>query len=79
MRPPRRAASMVVLIAATVLGACSADELRQFIEQTRGEVNGYMGHYGGETIEQLAKDNDIPKALMRSWLMLSRDMAPPAK
>jgi hypothetical protein len=65
-----------VVIEETFPLACSADELRQFIEQTRGEVNGYMGHFGGGTIEQLAKDNDIPKALMRSWLILSRDMAP---
>ncbi|HTL28874.1 MAG TPA: cellulase family glycosylhydrolase [Tepidisphaeraceae bacterium] len=68
-----------VVIEETFPLACSADELRQFIEQTRNEVNGFIGHFGGETIEELERKKDVPRALMRSWLILSRDMAPIAK
>ncbi len=68
-----------VVIEETFPLACSAEELKQFLEETKGEVNGVIGHYNGETIEQLAPQKDIGKQLMRSWLILSRDMAPVQK
>jgi hypothetical protein len=42
-------------------------------------VAGIIGHYSGETIEQLATKKDVPSAFFRAWLVMFRDMGPAMK
>jgi hypothetical protein len=49
---------------------CSADELGQFVEQSRSCASGWLGFYWGQTPEQLKTSKRPGDALMLSWLEL---------
>ncbi|MCY2955090.1 MAG: cellulase family glycosylhydrolase [Planctomycetota bacterium] len=59
--------------------SCSASELKAFLLESRTLACGWMGHYSGESPEELEKLRQsgkltIPQALWLDWLNLFRDM-----
>lgn len=61
--------------------ACSAEELRGFLLESRAKAHGWLGHYEGQTIEDLEalqrdRKIDLPQAFMLAWLRLFRDVGP---
>jgi hypothetical protein len=55
---------------------CSAEELGKFMEQTRGQVTGWIGFYWGKTPAQLRESKDMGDALMLAWLELFQKAKP---
>lgn len=47
---------------------CTIDELRQFVEASRGAAAGWVGFYWGKTIEECRRSTAIHDALMLAWL-----------
>jgi hypothetical protein len=61
--------------------ACSAAELRRFLLASRGVACGWVGHYEGQSIEELeglraAGKLDVARGLMLEWLTLFREVGP---
>src|SRR5262249_50294885 len=55
---------------------CDAQELGQFIEQSRAYASGWFGFYWGQTPQQLAGSTQPNDQLMASWLDLFQKMRP---
>jgi hypothetical protein len=60
---------------------CPASDLEQFLLKSRGIACGWVGHYGGQTIESFealerSKEITIAQALMLDWLKLFRKLKP---
>lgn len=56
--------------------ACSIEEADEFIEKSKGYVDGYISFYWGATIEENEKKNTIGAAITAQWLKYFRDHAP---
>lgn len=60
--------------------ACSADELRRFLLDSRGIACGWIGHYSGRTIDELsaprAATQPAGDALWLGWLKLFKEIGP---
>ena len=59
-----------VVIEETFILKCGADELEQFIDQSRQYATGWIGFYWGKTPEEIRPAKTIPEALTLSWLEL---------
>jgi len=56
---------------------CSAEELGQFIEQSRPFAAGWIGFYWGKTLEEYRRvTKDIPSAITLAWLELFVALSP---
>jgi hypothetical protein len=61
--------------------ACSAAEQRRFLLASRGVACGWVGHYEGQSIEDLealraAGKLDVARGIMLEWLKLFKDVGP---
>ena len=70
-----------VVIEETFPLACSADDLKKFILDSRAHACGWIGHYNGEPIaelESLQKTGTITlqQSIWLAWLRLFRDLGP---
>ena len=70
-----------IVIEETFPLSCSVDELRQFLLASRGIACGWIGHYFGQTIEQLqqrqqSKQITIGQAMTLEWLNLFKEIKP---
>ncbi|HEV8059529.1 MAG TPA: cellulase family glycosylhydrolase [Gemmataceae bacterium] len=79
--PKHFAVGKPVVIEETFPLACSADEVEDFLKQSRGTACGWMGHYDGMTIEQLdalrkSKTITLPQVFYLGWLELFRRLRP---
>ncbi|MGO9915527.1 MAG: cellulase family glycosylhydrolase [Isosphaeraceae bacterium] len=73
-----------VVIEETFTLKCSGAELEEFLRRSRGIASGWMGHYDGQTIEQLdnlriSKKVTISQLLWLEWLTLFRKLGPEMK
>jgi hypothetical protein len=73
-----------VVIEETFPLTCSAAELEEFLRRSRGLACGWLGHYDGQTVEQLeelkrSKTFTISQALWLDWLTLFRKLGPVMK
>jgi hypothetical protein len=73
-----------VVVEETFNLSCSTAELEEFLRQSRGIASGWMGHYDGQTPEQLeelrrTKAITIPQAIYLDFLTLFRRLAPEMK
>jgi len=73
-----------VVIEETFPLSCGVDDLRTFLLDSRGIACGWVGHYGGQTIDDLeslreSKKITIPQSMMLDWLKLFREMGPRMK
>ncbi|QDV44466.1 Glycerophosphoryl diester phosphodiesterase [Stieleria neptunia] len=59
-----------VVIEETFTLKCGADELEQFIDQSRPHATGWIGFYWGKTPDEIRPAKTIPEALTLSWLEL---------
>jgi hypothetical protein len=50
--------------------ACSAEELGQFIDQSRGTAAGWIGFYWGKTPDELRGSDKLVDAIILKWLEL---------
>ena len=78
----RFAVGKPVVVEETFTLSCGADDERRFLLASRGIAAGWMGHYSGQTIEQLtARDATQPATpdLWLVWLKLFREMGPQMK
>lgn len=62
--------------------SCSAEELKQFLLESRSIACGWMGHYDGKTIADLeplekARTIPLPQQFFLDWLRLFRDLRQP--
>src|SRR5690606_2034357 len=55
---------------------CNAEELGDFIDQSRQHATGWIGFYWGKTPDELRPEKSIPEALMLSWLELFQEKTP---
>lgn len=55
---------------------CGAEELRQFIDESRRHATGWIGFYWGKTPDELRPAKTIPEAMTLSWLELFQAMTP---
>lgn len=56
---------------------CGQEEFEQFIELSRGQVDGYIGFYWGKRIQEYAQpEAGITGALMKGWLEYFREQGP---
>lgn len=55
--------------------SCSLEELDAFIDGSRQIADGYISFYWGKTIEQYAQQDDLPAAIIRTWLQHFRAKA----
>jgi hypothetical protein len=70
-----------LVVEETYSRACSAAELRRFLLASRGVACGWVGHYEGQSIEELeglraAGKLDVARGLMLEWLTLFREVGP---
>ena len=70
-----------VVIEETFNLTCSIPELRRFLLDSRGLACGWMGHYGGETLDELealktSGKLTMPQAFMQAWLDLFQYIGP---
>ncbi len=65
-----------VIIEETFVLKCSADELEQFIDQSRKHATGWIGFYWGKTPDEYRPPKTIPEAFTLSWLELFKKMTP---
>jgi len=66
-----------VVIEETFPLSCSSDDLRKFLLDSRGIACGWIGHYSGQTIQELiARDTTQPARpnLWLAWLKLFKEM-----
>ena len=61
--------------------SCSTAELKQFILSSRPTACGWIGHYEGESIQTLERQQrlqklDVGQTLMLDWLRLFKEMGP---
>ena len=73
--------SKPLIIEETFPFTCNADELRPFLDASRGIACGWIGHYWGETIPELERLRaagriTIPQACMLDWLKLFEEFSP---
>jgi hypothetical protein len=73
-----------VVIEETFPLSCGTDDLRTFLLESRGVACGWLGHYFGESIDDLdslrRKDKlTAPQAITLDWLKFFRDMGPQMK
>ena len=54
---------------------CTATELGEFMNRSRGEASGWIGFYWGQTPEELRRTNTIPASLTLKWLELFQTLA----
>ncbi len=47
---------------------CGVDEINEFIEASRGYVDGYFSFYWGKTIEEYGQDTGLASAIIKKWL-----------
>jgi len=78
------AAGKPVVIEETFTLKCSGAELEEFVRESRTNACGWMGHYDGQTIEQLeglrrSKTITISRLLWLEWLTLFRKLGPEMK
>ncbi len=59
-----------VVIEETFTLKCGADELEQFIDQSRPYATGWIGFYWGKTPDEIRPAKTIPEALTLGWLEL---------
>jgi hypothetical protein len=52
---------------------CSAEELGQFIDQSRASASGWIGFYWGQTPDELREARTFGEAATRDWLKLFQD------
>ncbi len=60
---------------------CGIDELQEFVEDVRPEVQGWISFYWGKTLEEYQAGTTIRDAIMSQWLTTFRDRvlrSPPA-
>ena len=62
------AAGKPVVIEETFTLKCGADELEQFIDQSRQHATGWIGFYWGKTPDEIRPAKTISEALTLSWL-----------
>lgn len=60
--------------------SCPIADVEAFLKRSREHACGWMGHYDGQTIEQLderrrSKSITMPQAIYRDWLVMFRRMA----
>ena len=70
-----------VVVEETFPLSCSAEELTDFLRQSRGVACGWMGHYDGETVEELEALRrsgaiTVHQAIYLGWLELFRRLRP---
>jgi glycerophosphoryl diester phosphodiesterase len=65
-----------VVIEETFTLKCGADELEQFIDQSRQYATGWIGFYWGRTPDEYRPPKTIPEAFTLSWLELFKKMTP---
>jgi hypothetical protein len=68
-----------VVVEETFPLTCSVDDLRKFLLDSRPIASGWIGHYSGETIDDLTRRDATQPAridLWLAWLKLFRDMTP---
>jgi hypothetical protein len=53
---------------------CTSEELKQFIEMTRGDAAGWISFYWGQTIDQLKRSKKIGDAIEAKWLETFNEM-----
>jgi hypothetical protein len=78
----RFAVGKPVVVEETFTLSCGAEDEQKFLLQSRGIAAGWIGHYSGETIEQLTKRDATQPAkpdLWLVWLKLFKDMGPEMK
>ncbi len=63
-----------IVVEETFTLKCGAEELKEFIEATRGMATGWIGFYWGQSPEELRPPQTIPDALTLSWLELFQNM-----
>jgi hypothetical protein len=73
-----------VVIEETFPLSCGVDDLKTFLLDSRPLACGWIGHYGGESIDdlELLRANEkitIPQAMMLEWLKLFREIQPEMK
>jgi hypothetical protein len=61
--------------------SCPIADVEAFLKQSREHACGWMGHYDGQTIEQLDERREkktitLPQAIYRDWLVLFRRLGP---
>jgi hypothetical protein len=54
---------------------CTLDELKAFVARSGERADGWFGFYWGKTIEEYAREKDIPSAVMKLWLEYFRERA----
>jgi hypothetical protein len=75
----RFAVGKPVVVEETFPLSCSAEDERKFLLASRGIASGWIGHYSGESIEQLTKrDATQPSKpdLWLVWLKMFKEMGP---
>lgn len=75
----RFAVGKPVVIEETFPLSCSTDELRQFLLASRGIASGWVGHYSGQTIEELSHHGStqpVSDAMWLGWLRLFKEVGP---
>jgi hypothetical protein len=65
-----------VVIEETFTLKCGADELGQFIDQSRPYACGWIGFYWGKTPDQYRPPKTIAEALTLGWLELFEEKTP---
>lgn len=70
------AAGKPVVIEETFTLKCGADELEQFIDQSRPYATGWIGFYWGRTPDEYRPPKTIAEAITLNWLELFRKMTP---
>ena len=68
-----------VVIEETFPLACSSEELKQFLRESREVACGWMGHYDGETVEELEglareKKITVAQSMWLEWLKVFGEM-----
>ncbi|MCA9055693.1 MAG: cellulase family glycosylhydrolase, partial [Planctomycetaceae bacterium] len=65
-----------VVIEETFTLKCGGDQLRDFIRQSRGVADGWIGFYWGVTPAEYAEEKSLPAAITMSWLTLFQELGP---
>jgi hypothetical protein len=60
---------------------CPIADVEAFLKRSREHACGWMGHYDGQTIEQLDERREkktitMPQAIYRDWLVMFRRLGP---
>jgi hypothetical protein len=70
-----------IVIEETFPLTCGVDDLRTFLRDSKPHACGWIGHYAGQSIDDLqslqqSKKITIPQAMMLDWLKLFREFGP---